>query len=395
MGNDRRKSNNRIFYLLLIVILIVILYIFLDDFNIITGEIQKFINVLKPFIFGIIIAFLFYIPCKGVEKLLKKVKFSEKIARVLSIFIVYILAILLILLLVNIVLPTLSKSIGELGANLPSYYNSAVEYVNDMPENEFITKTDVKNVINNLQQFDITEIFSLENILNYIKSAVGVANAVFNIFVTIIMSIYILIERNRIIGFIEKLNKAIFKNDIGEKINKYFIEANNVFLKFISNQILDGIIVGIIVSIALIIMRVKYAVLLGFLIGLFNIIPFFGAIIAVAIATLITIFTGGFSKAIWMLIVVIILQQIDANIINPKIVGNALKISPIIIIVSVTIGGAYFGVMGMFLAVPIAAVIKEFLDDFIENKSKQSEEQITEPEKETVKTLKQKKVKGV
>ena len=106
-----------------------------------------------------------------------------------------------------------------------------------------------------------------------------------------------------------------------------------------------------------------------------HIIPYFGAIFAVTIATIITIFTGGFTKAIWMVIVVVILQQIDANIINPKIVGNALKLSPILIIFSVTVFGAYFGVLGMFLAVPIIAVIKIIVNDFIEYRTEKKKEE--------------------
>ena len=81
---------------------------------------------------------------------------------------------------------------------------------------------------------------------------------------------------------------------------------------------------------------------------------------------IITIFTGGFAKALWMGIIIIILQQIDANIINPKIVGNSLKISPLLVILAVTLGGAYFGTIGMFLAVPVAALIKILIMDFIE-----------------------------
>ena len=119
------------------------------------------------------------------------------------------------------------------------------------------------------------------------------------------------------------------------------------------------------------ILGVKYWVLLGFMIGLFNIIPYFGAIVAVVIASIITIFTGGFAKAIWMVIVVVILQQIDANIINPKITGNSLKISPLLVIFAVTVGGAYFGVLGMFLAVPIIAVLKLLIEDYIKSGEKQ------------------------
>ena len=131
---------------------------------------------------------------------------------------------------------------------------------------------------------------------------------------------------------------------------------------------LDGIVVGILTSIAMSILGVKYAVVLGIMIGLFNMIPYFGAIIAVIVATIITIITGGLTQAIWMIVIVTILQQIDANIINPKIVGESLKISPLLVIFAVTLGGAYFGILGMFLAVPIAAIIKVLIEDYIEMK---------------------------
>ena len=118
------------------------------------------------------------------------------------------------------------------------------------------------------------------------------------------------------------------------------------------------------------IIGVKYAILLGFIIGLFNLIPYFGAIIAVGLSILITLVTGGLSQAILMAVVVIILQQIDANIINPKIIGTSLQISPLLVIFSVTVGGGYFGVLGMFLAVPAATVLKLILDDYLDYKNK-------------------------
>ena len=128
------------------------------------------------------------------------------------------------------------------------------------------------------------------------------------------------------------------------------------------------------------IMGVKYAPLLGFFIGIFNMIPFVGAIIAVGISAIITLITGGLSQAIWMLIVVIILQQIDANIINPKIIGKTLKISPLLVLLAISIGGAYFGILGMFLAVPVIAIAKILIEDFVDyrlaiKKGKEKEEQ--------------------
>ena len=154
---------------------------------------------------------------------------------------------------------------------------------------------------------------------------------------------------------------------------KYYKETNSIFYKFISAQIIDAIVVGIITSVAMSIMNVKYAVLLGFMIGLFNIIPYFGAIVAVGIAIIITVFTGGIAKALWLALVIIILQQIDANIINPKILGDSLELSRILIVFSVTFFGAYFGVLGMFLAVPIISLIKILVLDFIDEKNKKKE----------------------
>ena len=193
--------------------------------------------------------------------------------------------------------------------------------------------------------------------------------SIIDVFVAIIVSIYLLSERHRILKFFERLSKAIFGEKKYQKIQKYFDNTNEIFLGFLSSQFIDAIIMGILSTIALSIMGIKYAPLLGFIIGLFNIIPYVGAIIAVIISAIITFITGGLDQTIWMLVVIIIIQQIDANIINPKIVGNTLKISPLLVIFAITIGGAYFGMMGMFLAVPIAAVSKILIEDYIEYKN--------------------------
>lgn len=365
-----KKNWTKWIYWFTFAVAVIFVYKTLDNFNDISLWLEKLISILMPFLIGILIAYLFYIPCRQIENLYKKLKpkFIKKRARGLSIITVYIIAILIISIIINILIPALSNSVVELANNLPGYYKSAIEFVDNMQDDSLIKKESIQEIIDNLQNIDITTIISLENISDYIKGAVGVASGIFNAFITIIMSVYILLERGEILKFIRKLNFALFKKETAKTIDDYFMKANDIFFKFISSQIIDGIIVGIIVSIAMKILGIKYWVLLGFMIGLFNIIPYFGSIVAVAIATLITIFTGGFSKAIWMLIVVVILQQIDANIINPKIIGNALKLSPILVIFSVTLFGAYFGVLGMFLAVPIIAVIKIIVNDFIEYK---------------------------
>lgn len=357
-------------------IAVIAIYKILDKFNDVSVWFKTLNSILMPFFIGILMSYLFYIPCRKIERCFKnaKLKFLNKRARGLSVITVYIMAVLLILIVINILIPALSNSVKELANNLPGYYQKAISFVNDMPEDGVIKKESIQNLIEELQKIDILSIINLENVSDYIKSVVGVARGLFSAFVSIVMSIYILLERGEIVKFMRRLLSATFKKETCKAINDYFEKANDIFFKFISGQIIDSIVVGIIVSIALKIIGVKYWILLGFMIGLFNIIPYFGSIVAITIASLITILTGGFTKAIWMLIIVIILQQLDANVINPKIIGNKLKLSPILVIFSVTLFGAYYGVLGMFLAVPIIAVIKILVNDFIDYKIKKKEE---------------------
>lgn len=370
-----KKNWTKWLYWFTFAVAVIFVYKTLDNFNDISAWVGKLISILMPFFMGILLAYLFYIPCRQIEKLFRKIKpkFINKRARGLSVITVYIIAILVLIIVINILIPALSKSIMDLANNLPGYYQSAINFVNEMPDDWVIKKESVQKIISNLQEIDITTIISLENISDYINGVIGVANTIFSVFVSLIMSVYILLERGEILKFIKKLARALFKEETCKALDNYFIKGNGIFFKFISSQIIDAIIVGIIVSIAMWILGVKYWVLLGFMIGLFNIIPYFGAIVAVAIATIITVFTGGFTKALWMLIVVVILQQLDANVINPKIIGNALKLSPILVVFSVTVFGAYYGVLGMFLAVPIIALIKILVNDFIEHRIKDKE----------------------
>ena len=278
------------------------------------------------------------------------------------------------MLVVNVILPVITDSVVELISNLQVYLNSTINRLNELPEDSFLKSQIVTDVVkstgNAIQSIDFMKYVNPERITTYIKSVLGVATGIFDVFVTIVVSIYILLQRGNIAKFFKKLGLVMFDERVCEKIEKYTNSTNNIFFKFISGQLIDAVIVGILVTIAMTIIEVKYAVLLGFMIGLFNIIPYFGAIIAVAISVIITIITGGLSQAIIMAIVVIVLQQIDSNIINPKIIGDSLEISPLLVIFAVTVGGAYFGVLGMFLAVPVIAVLKLIINDYLDFKIK-------------------------
>ena len=373
MENNKKKITKWLYWFLFAVAIILV-YKTLDNFSSIGDWIKNLLDVLMPFIIGILIAYLVYIPCRKIESIYrknKKIKFIRKRARGLSILTIYIILLIILIIAINYILPIISSSIIDLVSNIQGYYNSLMTNIDNLPEDSIFKNEIVLDIIESIKTIDLKQFVNMDKLAEYAKGVIDVAGKIFDFFVAIIVSIYLLLERKEILEFLKKLGRAIFKENTYNNLGKYFDRTNNIFFDFLAGQLLDGIVVGIIASIAMSIMGVKYAVLLGVMIGIFNLIPYFGAIIAVIIAGLITLLTGGIWQAVLMVVVVTILQQIDANIINPKILGNSLKISPLLVIFAVSIGGAYFGFWGMFLSVPVIAVLKLLLTDYIDFKNKE------------------------
>lgn len=364
---------------LLIAITVVVVYKMLDNFSSIQAWFGKLVMILKPFLIGILISYILFIPCTKIENILKrsKLKFISKKARGISVITTYLIFILIVIIAINCIFPIIVDSVVDLVSNVPSYYDILVNKYSELPEDSILKSDIIKEKMTELTNMDVKQFLNInsDKIMEYLRSIINVFSGIFDIFVSIVVSVYILLQRSSIVRALRRFARAIFNKNTYEAIDKYFTKANEVFFTFLSSQLLDALIVGILTTVAMLILKVKYAPLLGFLIGLFNLIPYVGAIVAVAIAILITLITGGFGKALAMAIVVIILQQIDANIINPKIIGSSLKTSPLLVLFSITVGGAYFGMLGMFLGVPVAVVIKAILTDYVNAKNKIRDEE--------------------
>ena len=364
---------------LLIAITVVIIYKMLDNFSSIQAWFGTLFTILKPFLIGLLIAYILFIPCRKIENLLKKSKFKiiSKKARGISVVTTYIIFVIILIIIINCILPVLINSIGELISNIPGYYETLVNKYNALPDDSILKSDIAKEKMAELTNIDIKQIININNekIIEYVKNIINAFSGLFDVFVSIVVSIYILLQRSSIVRALRRFGRAVLNKNTYETIDKYFTNANEVFFTFVNSQLLDAVIVGILTTIAMLMLKVKYAPLLGFIIGLFNMIPYIGAIVAVVFGIIITFITGGFGKALAMAIVVIILQQIDANIINPKIVGSSLKTSPLLVLFSISIGGAYFGIIGMFLAVPIAVVVKTIVTDFVDSRNRIKDEE--------------------
>lgn len=376
---EKKRKLTKWLYWFLFAVAVIFVYKTLDNFSAIGAWLKGLLEVLMPFIIGILIAYILYIPSKKVEIFYRKFKrprFISKKARPLAVFTVYLIALILIIIAFRFLIPAVANAVVDFVNNFQGYYSTMMKAIEELPEDSVFKSEEVLNIVNEVKNIDFKQFINMEKIAEYAKGAIDVASKVFDFFVALVVSVYVLLQRRDILNFFKDLSRAMFKESTYKSLGRYFDRTNEIFFNFIAGQVLDGFVVGIITSIAMSIMGVKYAVPLGFMIGLFNLIPYFGAIIAVVIAALITFLTGGLTQAILMVVVVTILQQLDANIINPKIIGNSLEISPLLVIFAVTVGGAYMGVWGMFLAVPIIAVIKLFITDYIEykNKIKQTQE---------------------
>lgn len=369
MKKEKIMATGRWFFYASLGVFLIIVYKFLDNFTGIGQWIANLFGILAPFLVAILISYVLYIPCKKIQSFLKKKKLKH--TRGLSITIVYILLGILIFLMFKFIIPAVVNSIIDLVSNAQNYYNAITTNEIEASWAPFVKDNILKPIVDYIQKIDFQSLLTFEKLQEYVVSAVGIIKGLLNVFIAFICSVYILAEHENITSFIKRLAKAIMSEKGYLKFDKYFTEGNQIFFRFISSQVIDGFVVAIMMSIALSIMKVKYAVLLGFLIGIFNLIPYFGAIAGVAIATIITILTGGWKQAIIMLIVIITLQQIDANIINPRITGSRLNVSPLLVIFSVTLIGAYFGIIGMFVAVPVVALVKLMINDYIDNKEEE------------------------
>ena len=360
--------------IIIVFILLVIIYLCLTNIPAISSFMGNVFSVLSPFLLGLLFALLLLVPCRGIESCVNKsrFKFLRKHKRGISVITCYLIVFIVISLFIKFAVPTISDNVTELVANIPTFYNNLVETVKTIPEDSIFYGIDFNFILDNISIENIQTLLNFDTIWASVKGVINFASAIFSLFVAIILSVYILFDKERIMAFIKRFLKAAFGNKTEKNITTYINKIIVIFSKFISAQFLDAIVVGTFSTIVLLILKVKYALILGPLIGIANMIPYFGAIFATIFAIIITLFTGGFWQALSVFIFILVLQQIDANIINPKILSDNLKMSPLLVILAVTIGGGFFGVVGMFLGVPILATIKAIVMDYIEYKEKNS-----------------------
>ncbi len=322
---------------------------------------NKFLGVLSPFFIGFGIAYILNQPISKLEKRLT-------INRNYIILGTY-LALLLILAIFSVNLAPkiydsasrLINDIGKWGEQIPSLlysydfgaYDSLI-YDNLSKAAEFLSK------------------FSNLMLTNIVEGIVGFAMVFFNIILGIIISIYMLMDKASLKSNMTQLIHAFVPKEKTASLFEFLSDANSVFSHFLTGLIVEAIIIGILAFIGLSLLGVKYALVLGFIICLTNVIPYFGPFIGAVPAILTTLMYDPV-KAVWVAIFIVVLQQIDGSVVGPKVMGNYIGLKPIWIILSISIGGGFGGLLGILLAIPLGAIAKILIVNTLEKKQQKNE----------------------
>lgn len=338
-----------------------IAYKLIDRIESVGGFLQLIVTILVPFIWAFVIAYL-------ANPLLKKIEMKFKLGRGLSIAIVYAIIVSVVGLFFTLVIPSIVQSITDILRNVPEYVDTAEAWGTQQ-----YAEMERLGLIESLENFDVTsmqEIFdkasaSFNTILTGVLTGVfGVTSGVFKIFIGMIISIYMLKDKENFIGGIKRINYALLKVEHADKAVAFMKEVDEIFSKYIIGKMIDSLIIGIICFIGLWFLKAPYALLMAIIVGVTNMIPYFGPFIGAVPAVIITLFTSPIT-ALWVTLFIIVLQQLDGYIIGPFILGDSVGLSPFWIILAILIGGGLFGILGMLICVPVMAVIRNMFSRYI------------------------------
>ncbi|MCL2562632.1 MAG: AI-2E family transporter [Oscillospiraceae bacterium] len=368
-----RKVKSLIPYFLL-ALAVIVAYQIISQVSGIADGVRWIWGIVSPFFYGFLIAYILNIPASGIQWLLGKtrVKLIVRFKRPLSILLVFLLLILFVALLLNLLIPALIDGINLFISNFDTHYANAMGVIHNINNMDlFGLHIDVdgiaQDVLGGIQAW--LQNFTLDNLAAPINAVIGASGAVFGglfrFFLAMVSSIYILAGKDKIKGFFSRALRAFTPVKVNDGIIKYVWSLSRNFKRYIYVQTIDGLILGTLATIALWIMGSPYALILGLMLGIVNYIPYFGSIFGTAVAVIVVAFTQGLTSGVIALIGLLVIQQFDANFIQPKLMGGSFSLNPLLIIISITVGGALAGILGMLVAIPIISVLKDMMDNVI------------------------------
>lgn len=329
-------------------------YLALNNIPTIKAVFSNGVSIISPFIYAFAIAFILNRPMMWFERTLFK---DKKKKRILSVALTFTIAISLISVLMVLVLPQIGLSIAYLVEAMPGFIQSvsqtAVEVMEQIHLNSRLSRQ-VQEMWNNIGTGIMN--FTVSVLPGVVNVSIGIGNAVVKSIMSTIIAIYMLASKDRLKFQIKKFFYAYFSKNFAEETFELGRMSNTIFSDFIIGKMIDSTIIGIIAFIGMLFIYPDYAVLIAIIIGVTNMIPFFGPFIGAIPSIFILLILSPFASFVF-LIFIIVLQQVDGNIIGPKVLGSSLGLSPLWILVGIIVGNGAMGFLGMIIGVPTFAVI--------------------------------------
>jgi len=366
-NNDKKQKfikNDRYFtisiYVFLTTVACAVAIRAIFDFKAAQAFVGGIFRAIGPFLIALLIAYLLWPIVRSVNRLLTRCfrSLPEKPAMVISMLIVYLLGIGLTILILIFVLPEVVSNLADLINNIPREYNELKKFLADMQE-RFPT-VDFSSITSMLDSTQADLIASLQDVAGRIipvlyTASVSIVTWLANFLIALVVSVYMLYGRNALLRMFRITAHALLPAKRIPLIREIVYDCNHIFSQFVVSKMIDSLIIGVLCSILMAILRLPYIFLVSVFVGITNMIPYFGPFIG-AIPGIVIMLVISPWKALIFAIMILCLQQFDGLWLGPKLMGSSTGMKPIWIIFAITIGGKFFGVLGMFLGVPAVAI---------------------------------------
>lgn len=373
------QPNSRYFtiviYGLMFVLGTILLVRIVGSFNNTVKLLGQALQVIAPFLVGAFIAFILYPLVRFFYRNLFKNTLhmkSDKLSKWLSILVTYVIAIGVIAILMVFILPQLYTSITDIVDRLPVWYNNLTTMVDNFENRHADLGFIDYNIINEHLTSLYPKIISyltdtLANLLPYVvNTSMAIVKGVVNLIISIMVSVYMISDHKNIFYQFKKLLYAVFPKQAADTTRTICRESTNIFLKFMYGKAIDSVIIGIICFVCMNIFKFPYTVLISVIVGITNMIPYFGPYIGGVLGGIIIVIVNPV-QVIFFAVMILVIQQFDGLFLGPKILGDSTGLKPLWVIFAIVVGGAMFGVLGMFLGVPTMAVICYILNIVVEH----------------------------
>jgi len=348
-----------------IILISIILFRVINSIENIAGLLGGLLSLFSYFFWGLAMAYL-------LNPLMVYIERRTKMRRSLSLLIVYVLFVGMISLVCVIIVPIVVKNIVDLITNMPEYIINLQKWITELTTtNKYLVKYDISSYMQN------TLTNSLKNADTYfglglkilVENLINLSSFLLKFITGIVISFYLLKGKETFLLSIKKLLIIMLQGEKTKSVISFLKKVNYIFEAFVIGKSIDSVIVGLICFAALIVLKIPYAIIISIIVGATNMIPYFGNIIGLIPACLITLLASPM-KSLEVGIFILFLMEFDRFFLAPKIVGDKIGLDPIWIILGITLGGAVYGILGMFLGVPIIAVLKVLLQEFMDKKLK-------------------------